>query len=194
MSIQSESDYQFGLQPAAGKSAVAPRLTSTLALAALALTWFSAVASAQMPPTDAKSMCIWQPTEFAGWFTSGTITAGGAVNPADGLHFPGGDHCNYYKWAMHNFLWLTSPAAEGGGMTFESGQFFSVLPPASDGSRMMSHNEGGKTFPDAKIDLFALRSAKPVEHGGQPGRHSVLMARNGSLVYYSSQVNEVYAY
>jgi hypothetical protein len=98
------------------------------------------------------------------------------------LNFPGDEDCDFYKWAMRNFLWLTS-TADNGGVTFDSREFFSVSPP-SDSKRTLTRNEGGQMY----SALFALRGPKPVEHDGQPGRHSVLMARNGSLVYYSTQL------
>src|SRR5262249_35287830 len=127
MSIQRESDYQFGPQPAAGNGVVASRSSSRVALASLALTCLTGVASGQIPPGDAKPLCTFGSSEIAGWFATGALTANGAVKPADSLNFAEGSEgdCGYYKWASRMFLWLTSQGS-GSGMTIETPDFYSI--------------------------------------------------------------------
>jgi hypothetical protein len=173
-------------QQGGDRSTVASKQKFRVALAAaLALASFSEFASAQVLPPDVKPTCTFGPTEFADWFETGTVTARGAVKPANSATFTPGPDCDYYKWASRMFLWLTSPAP-GGGLTFESPEFYGVSA-LVDGKRTLTKNTGGK------VDFFSLRASKPVEHGGQPGTRGVLMGRNGSLVYYASQVNEAFA-
>jgi len=60
-----------------------PKQQLRLALAALAIASFSEFASAQVLPPDVKPTCSFGPTEFADWFQTGTVTARGAVKPAN---------------------------------------------------------------------------------------------------------------
>lgn len=161
---------------------------SCLALAALAITGCSESASAQVLPTDAKPLCSFETGEFPGWFATGAVTLNGAVKPRDSLNFtsPGDNHCHFYKWAEQMFLWLASPLP-GGDRVFQSSDFYSVSAPDANGMRTLMPNTPRKS------DLF-VRGSKPVEAGGQPMRRLVLMAGNNSLVYYSTHVNEVYAF
>jgi hypothetical protein len=162
---------------------------SCLALAALALTGCSELASAQVLPTDAKPLCSFEAGEFPGWFATGAVTLNGAVKPKDSLNFapetpPGNRACNFHKWAEQMFLWLTSPA--GGGRVFQSPDFYRVSARGDDGMRTLEKNTTRKNNP-------SVRASKPPEPG-QPGNRFVLMAGNKSLVYYATYVNEVYAY
>ena len=171
-------------------SVLGSRLASRLVLAALALTCFSGLASGQVLPTDARPLCTFEPGEFAGWFETGAVTLDGAVKPKDSLNFsrnvPSGDPiCNFHKWSEQMFLWVTSPAP-GGGRIFQSPDFYRVSAPGDDGMRTLEKNTARKNDP-------SLRDSKPPEHG-QPGNRFVLMAVNGSLVYYATYVNEVHAY
>ncbi len=156
-------------------------------LALLALTsapWIPS-ASAQVPPGDARPACVVAPAEFDGWFATGHRAAGGKVNPADSVNFGGGGHppdCDFHKWSERMFLWLTSPT-DSGGRVFESSEFYAVSMPAENHSRTLTQN----------ADIL-LRSSKPFNTPAEADNLFVLMARNNSLVYYMSQVNDVYAY
>jgi hypothetical protein len=134
--------------------------------------------SPHMLPSDAKRTDIISSMEFAKWFTLGTVATNGAVDPADSLNFRGTSNFSFYKWAQQMFLWLTSPAADA-RKTFESSAFYKVSEPAPDGKRSL--------VADAIKGLTMTTL-------GQSGGARVLMAQNGSLVYYTIQVNDVYAY
>jgi len=157
-----------------------------LALAALALACCgeSAGTQAQVLPSDAKPLCTFEPGEFAGWFETGAVTLNGAVKPKDSLNFAPAGICSFHKWSEQMFLWLTSPA--GDARVFQSPDFYRVSARGDDHMRTLEKNTAHKNDP-------ALRTSKPIEHG-QPGHRFVLMARNRSLVYYATYVNEVYAY
>src|SRR5947209_4440645 len=108
---------------------VISRRIPRIALAAFSLAFVSEFSSAQVLPNDVApaSTCRFASTEFSGWFETGTVTAGGAVKPADSLNFlnfpadpvpTNHSHCKFYKWAARMFLWLTSPLS-GGGRTLQ---------------------------------------------------------------------------
>ena len=178
---------------------VISRRIPRIALAALTLASFGGFASAQVLPNNVEptSTCNFAPTEFPGWFETGTATAGGAVKPADSLNFlnfpadpvpTNHSHCKFYKWAARMFLWLTSPLS-GGGRTLQSDEFYDISPLVNN-ERTLTRNDPGK----ADID-FSLRTSKTFDHGALPGpRRGVLMAQNNSLLYTASFVNDVYAY
>jgi hypothetical protein len=139
-------------------------------------------------PDDAKLLCTFEAGEFAGWFETGAVTLDGAVKPKDSLNFSADAPsdlriCNFHKWSEQMFLWLTSPAA-GGGRAFQSPDFYRVSGPRAGGVRTLARNLPSNTGPDSE----------PFEQGGQPEERYVLMAGNGSLVYYATHVNELYAY
>ena len=122
------------------------------------------MAIAQSIPGDAQSSCVVAPSVFAGWFTSGTVTANGSVNPADSLNFPNTPNCSFYQWSEQMFLWLTSPApityGGGGGRVFDSSVFFDVsAPDPTDSSRTLNRLGGGR------ILKFNVRSAQVGAHG-----------------------------
>jgi hypothetical protein len=167
------------------KSIGALRQTLWIPLAGFAWAGMGQVASGQLLPTDAMASCKVEPMEFAGWFEGAAVTSNGFVNPANSVNFPNHVDCDFYKWSSRMFLWLSSRTANGGRI-FESPVFFSVSAPASDGSRSLIQNAPDNLNAD-------VRSAQIIEKG-QAGTHGVLMAQNGSLVYYASKVNDVFAY
>jgi hypothetical protein len=146
--------------------------------AALTLTSSGELASAQVLPNGVKPTCTISPAEFASWFKMGAVAANGVVNPADSINFRSLGNGGFYKWAEQMFLWLTSPAADGGRI-FESPAFYNISMPALDGSRILLPNM------PRKHSIMTV---------GQSGGSHVLMAQNKSLVYYAIQVNDVYAY
>src|SRR3954463_3326994 len=106
-------------------------------LAVLALIASHPAASAQtVLPADVMRSCIVSPTEFNGWFETNPVQRDGKAKPADGLHFSPDSACSFYKWSEQMFLWLTSPRATG-RHTFNSGDFFTVGAPGSDGKRQL---------------------------------------------------------
>ncbi|MDR3418087.1 MAG: hypothetical protein P4L83_18085 [Nevskia sp.] len=254
-------------------------------------------AAAQSLPGDAATTCVVAPAQFSGWFVGGSVSADGAVNPADSLNFPNVPNCSFYQWSEQMFLWLNSPAPAnyggGGGRVFDSPTFYDVsvlsngqrtflphvpgrvrvfnvrvaqvgphgLPAVVDPSmhklvelvRPQSGPNGktlirGKSGAMVEVERFKIGSngkplfldkagktiapkldakglpvlndanGKPIQiqkilrgpggrpifidgnghvidiEQGQAGGGGVLMAQNGSLVYYAMQVNDVYAY
>src|SRR5262245_4141945 len=273
------------------------KASSHISLTALALLCLSSVASAQtVVPSDINPACTVSMVEFSSWFTSGSVTANGGVDPADSVTFPNVPNCSFYKWSEQMFLWLTSPVPAkygSGSHVFNSPVFYNLSPPdPTTGVRTLVPNTpgllrdfsprisqlgpkhqrvafdqtgkmfivarpdlgpGGKLFvqnranqfveierthvgPGGKpvlldkagkaIDFKATRNgelslrgkadkllnlrlsntlingrpffidaegrAVPTEQGEADG--NVLMAQNGSLVYYALQVNDVFAY
>ena len=117
-------------------------------LAALTLMSLSQFANAQgsLPsganPSDPA--CIVTQTDLASWFEAGTVTADGAVKPADSVGFPNVPNCSFYKWSEQMFFWLTSPAPSGGGRVFESSEFYNISGLGADGKRTLVPNAPGK--------------------------------------------------
>lgn len=161
-------------------------------------------AMAQLPiPTDAQAACPLTKEDLSAWYQSGTITLDGLVKPADSLNFSLGTnhHCSFYQWSAQMFLWLTSPTSGTGGRVFDSPVFYDVGF-QNDKGIMIPHSSG-------KVKNLAVRSSQAGPRGkliqvaddgsiseigtGQALGNGTLMAQNGSLVYYSVQVNNVYA-
>lgn len=145
-------------------------------------------------PADAQASCSVSPSTFAGWFDSGKVSLNGADRPAGSDSFPDGPNCDFYQWSWQMFLWLTSPTpiSRGGGgrHVFHSGVFFNVSALDSSGHRHfipidqtpLQQPEEGHPFIDVNMEQ------------GQPQGGEVLMTRTGSLVYYSTMVNNVFTY
>ena len=81
-------------------------------------------APAQSLPADAQATCTvssqlphasTDAKVFAGWFHSGTVTKNGLVDPPNSVTFINIPNCSFYQWAERMFMWLTSPAPDGGG-------------------------------------------------------------------------------
>jgi hypothetical protein len=114
------------------------------AFAALAVLSATSAAHAQSLPTDAKETCTVTAAQFKSWFTSGSVTLNGVVNPANSVTFSNAtNNCIFYQWAKQMFLWLTSPApvtyGGGGGRIMDSPTFYDVSPPDFS-------NNGQRTF------------------------------------------------
>jgi hypothetical protein len=111
-----------------------------LAALALALCGQAAVAETKLP-RDASQQCA--VSNLGGWFQSGKISVNGVVNPPDTLAFPNGVACDFYKWAEHMFLWLTSPppAEYGPGLSvFDTPVFFEISPANEGNQRTLAIN------------------------------------------------------
>ena len=120
-------------------------------------------------PSDAQASnpavaCTVSPTDFNGWFETGTPSLNGVVKPADSLNFPDKPNCTFYQWAEQMFLWLTSPAVcSGNTRTFGSKEFFGVSPPDGDGNRILINHNCNLVAPPHRI--LSLRSAQRGPHG-----------------------------
>lgn len=103
------------------------RVVRTLVLA-IVVAAGATPAFAQTLPPDASPTCT---ANIAPWFASGSITANGAVNPANSLTLNTSNNCNFYLWSEQMFLWMTSPASSiYGGVNdrvFQSPVFFGVI-------------------------------------------------------------------
>jgi hypothetical protein len=111
-----------------------------LAALTLALYGQEAVAETKLP-RDASQQCT--VSNLGRWFQSGKVSVNGVVNPPDTLAFPNGVACDFYKWAEHMFLWLTSPppAEYGPGLrVFDTPVFFEVSPAGAGNQRTLSIN------------------------------------------------------
>ena len=139
-------------------------------LPALALILVATTGAAQTLPPDAKSTCGMSPALFNSWFSSGSVSSGGLVNPANSLALNTSSNCNFYLWSQQMFLWLTSPAAKGtggSGRVFDSDVFFDVSTEDDTGARVFIPH--GASNPGAalkdKTRSVGLRVAKPGPHG-----------------------------
>lgn len=135
----------------------------------------------EIDPNAPAQTCYLSATEFATWFSDGTVSANGMVNSANSLS-TFDTTCDFYKWSWQMFLWNFSPNA--GSYVYDTSPFFDV-----EGSTLV--RDGIKT---------RVRGGK-VDQEGQAGLVSgVLMSQqagvtpDGSIVYYAVHVNDVYAY
>lgn len=194
-------------------------LTKAVAVASLMIgwIWFDACQDAGKPkgdvlvalppttnglPADVSVSCTVSPADFDKWFLSGKATENGVVSPANSVTFPHENNCSFYLWSQQMFLWLTSPLPGQGITVMESPLFYSVSP-ANNGKRVLIPHTAGKNLkvsatliqsgPNRKLLLLdAAGNVVDSEEGQATG--DALMAQNGSLVYYISMVNDVYAF
>ena len=142
-------------------------------------------------PQDVKNLCELTEPEFATWFKNSKVTEDGIVTPANSVDFVHDNNCDFYKWSERMFLWVTSK--EGDAKTvFESPEFYSVSPKKIIGKdtvrELIPHRSGQLLRAIANVD----KTGKIISEEGQ-ATDDVLMDANGSLVYYISMVNDVYA-
>ncbi len=176
------------------------RMCGLLTFAVLA----SQVANAQNPlPPDPQASCTLTPAQFASWFANGVVTPNGIVKPADSLNFSPNSFCSFYQWSTQMFLWLNSPTSSTGGRIFDSPVFYDVELGVDGKFHLVSNNAG-------RIRSLGVRSAQVGSSGkklivsaagvvsdvetGQASGSGTLLSQNGSLVYYSIHVNDVFAY
>ncbi|WP_140978504.1 hypothetical protein [Bradyrhizobium guangdongense] len=112
--------------------------TSVLAMTASLLASQPANAQTALPP-DVMQSCIVQAPEFASWF-GGNPAKDGLVFPANSLAFNAGSDCNFYKWSVQMFLWLTSPRGPGKHV-FSSSQFYGLSAPAGDKRQLIPQDD-----------------------------------------------------
>lgn len=144
------------------------RTAHGLFLAALVLN--AASVFAQSLPGDAQQTCT---ATIAPWFTSGSVTPNGAVNPANSLMLNTSNNCNFYLWSEQMFLWMTSPASTiygGNGRVFQSPVFFAITSCGSNlcfvpqfplGPPVMA-SKGKVNVPTSKLP--PLKNAKVLDH------------------------------
>lgn len=116
------------------------------ALAGLVAISLNQTATAQIVvPNDAKPTCVVTPAEFQNWFTTGTVTVNGAVDPADSLTFPSSSNCDFYRWSEQMWLWLTSPAPSKygkGSHVFDSPVFYDITAPQNGQRKFVQSGSG----------------------------------------------------
>jgi hypothetical protein len=130
-------------------------------------------------PTDVKKIAD---LKLNNWFANGKVMAANSVD------FNNGTNLDFYKWSEQMFLWITSP--EDNTIVLETPEFYTVSPPySSSGSKkrdLIPHNPS-KTL-SASVNIIKLDTEE-----GQAGSDDVLMSRDGSILYYITFVNDVYA-
>ena len=141
-------------------------------------------------PSDVLQSCT---TTIDSWFASGSVTKDGAVNAANSVTAVHNINCDFYKWSEQMFLWMTSPNTSGdysSGTVMESDSFYTVSTSINGVRTLIPHEEGELISAVAnaqKNDALLIDTEE-----GQ-ATDDVLMAQNGSLIYYISMVNDVYA-
>jgi hypothetical protein len=143
-------------------------------------------------PNDVLQSCVVNPTDFNSWFSSGSVSENGIVNPANSVTFGHLNNCDFYKWSEQMFLWMTSPNTAGdysNGTLMESSRFYTVSPKVAGERTLIPHEKG------ALISVISNAQKNDVNVDSEEGQATddVLMAQNGSLIYYISMVNDVYA-
>ena len=136
-------------------------------------------------PTDVKKIAD---LKLNNWFTNGKVSLNGQVMAANSVDFNNGTNIDFYKWSEQMFLWITSP--EDNTIVLETPEFYTVSPPySSSGSKkrdLIPHNPS-KTL-SASVNIIKLDTEE-----GQAGSDDVLMSKDGSILYYITFVNDVYA-
>ncbi|MAQ75885.1 MAG: hypothetical protein CL613_06095 [Aquimarina sp.] len=143
-------------------------------------------------PVDVKPTCIADSTDFKNWFVSGNISKNGAVNPANSVTFGHQNNCDFYQWSEQMFLWMTSPSSDpnfSGRAILETPEFYTVSPKVN-GVRTLIPHKAGKML-TALTNVQKTDSRIDSEEG--QATDDVLMSQKGSLIYYISMVNDVYA-
>lgn len=185
-------------------------------LALLATTTHEAGAQTTLP-ADVKPTCTVPAADFAKWFAGGTVTANGLVNPANSVTFNDATACAFYQWAQQMMLWVTSPL--GSSYVLNSPVFYDVSL-LTDNQRTLIANDPAALKRGGVRRSFHLRgpmglkiqekaagaqSAPSTPSTTSGTDNDVVQAGGGTLlsqvgkqdtglVYYSIQVNDVYAY
>ncbi|WP_046755043.1 hypothetical protein [Kordia jejudonensis] len=144
-------------------------------------------------PADVLQSCTVSSSDFSSWFASATVSKDGAVNAANSVTAVHENNCDFYKWSEQMFLWVTSPNTSGdysSGTVMESSSFYTVSTVNNDTRTLIPH-ETGKLITAVANAQKNDRLFADTEEG--QATDDVLMAQNGSLIYYISMVNDVYA-
>jgi len=167
---------------------------TALMLLALAVFWAcksKEEASAYLP-IDVQPSCVVTSSKFDSWFVSGKATENGAVNPVNSVTFTHKDNCEFYQWSEQMFLWLTSKGDGSygdGKRVFESPVFYTVSPEDAIGKRILIAHKKGLLL--SAVPSLEKSVGLDSEQGQATG--DALMSKNGSIVYYITMVNDVYA-
>ena len=134
-------------------------------------------------PTDVKKIAD---LKLNNWFANGKVSLNGQVMAANSVDFNNGTNIDFYKWSEQMFLWITSP--EDNTIVLETPEFYTVSPPYSSSEKrdLIPHNPS-KTL-SASVNIIKLDTEE-----GQAGSDDVLMSKDGSILYYITFVNDVYA-
>jgi hypothetical protein len=124
-------------------------------------------------------------SKFNSWFEDGKVSLDGEVKPANSLDFPEDSINDFNKWSQQMFLWITSP--KNSTVVLETPEFYTVSPKDSAGHRDLISHPATKS--KTALGLRKLES----EENQAAHDNNVLMAKDGSLVYYITYVNDVYA-
>jgi len=165
-------------------------------------------------PSDAQPACALSQAKLNSWFTNGSPSTNGAVQPANSVAFTNTSNCDFYNWSQQMFLWLTSPTYNG-SIALLSPTFYTVLPddslkahsgllksrlgaffapsrkPNGSLSRQLIQNDPNKPI---QAVAFVGKDKSVQTTQAQAGGGNALIAQNGSLVYYITFVNDMFAY
>lgn len=179
------------------------RCLSSSLFAALALALAPAGVAQVVLPPDPQLTCTLTPQQFASWFASGKVTLNGLVTPPNSVTFQHQNPCEFYQWSAQMFLWITSQTSASGGHVFDSPTFYGVSVADSSGNRTLIPNQpgtyrslavrNGQVGRNSKLLKVSGGTVTEVEQG-QAGGNGVLMSQGKSLVYYTIDVNDVYAW
>ncbi len=141
-------------------------------------------------PTNAYERCPVSEDTMKMWF-GGTITQNGWVEPADStakIFKPGEDNtrCDFYKWGAQMFLWLTNETGTKDKHLFTtSPTFYDIsVADATIGKRDFVADNGTLDLGLGKKDNIEI---------GQASDSDILIAQDGSLVYFGLHANNVFA-
>ena len=99
-------------------------------------------------PRDAQDLCPLSDSTFKTWFPGGKPKENGFVSPANSVKFVSNHtNCSFYEWSQQMFLWITSPAVDGGypggtGTVLESPTFYTVEPEVNGQRNFIPHEPG----------------------------------------------------
>ncbi|ARV05659.1 hypothetical protein BTO04_02635 [Polaribacter sp. SA4-10] len=133
-------------------------------------------------PTDVEKIPY---LKLNNWFVHANVILNGEVLPANSVAFNNGTNIDFYEWSEQMFLWITSP--QDSTIVLETREFYTVSPPDSLKKRNLIPHHSTKTL-SASVNIMKLDSEE-----GQAGDGDVLMSKEGSLIYYITFVNDVYA-
>lgn len=138
-------------------------------------------------PSEVTPSCTVTSQEFNTWFDSGKASENGSVKSANSVDLIHNNNCDFYKWSEQMFLWITSQQSDG-QTTMESPLFYTVTPKDSIGHRTLIPHKKGQL-------MMAMSNISKSDTDSEEGQATddVLMAKDGSLIYYISMVNDVYA-
>ncbi|WP_155839629.1 hypothetical protein [Aquimarina latercula] len=143
-------------------------------------------------PSDVLQSCVVDASSFESWFKTNSVSKNGIVTPANSVTFKHLNNCDFYKWSERMFLWMTSPVKQGdysNGTVIETPAFYTVSPVVDKERTLIPH------VPGQLISAVANTQKNDPLIDTEEGQATddVLLAQNGSLLYYITMVNDVYA-